>query len=450
MNRSVFRRRFQASGVLFLASCAVVLVALITPAGAVEVQRVTGGGVEAWLVEDHSIPIISVDFAFRGGAALDPQDKAGLARFTMALLDEGAGDLDSQAFQARLEALAVELSFHATRDTVGGDMRTLSANRDAAFDLLRLALSEPRFDAEPVARVRSQIEAHLRQSAEDPGDLASRRFFAAAYPDHPYGQPVDGTLETIAAVTVDDLRTFAARRIARSNLIIGVVGDITAAQLEALLQSTFAPLPEQAAPDTVPDAAPEPGGSVIVIDQAVPQSVILFGQRGVKRDDPQFYAATVLNHILGGGSFTSRLYEEVRELRGLAYSVSTDLYPLDHSGLLNGGAATANARAAETIAIVQDEWRRMAENGVTEDELNDAKTYLTGSFPLRFTNSGSIAGMLVGMQLYDLGIDYIDRRNDLIEAVSLDDVNRLAGTLLTPDRLLFVVAGRPDGLDATN
>lgn len=430
------------------------LIALLTtgasPAGAVEVQRVVAGGVEAWLVEDDSIPIISVDIAFRGGAALDPEGKAGLARFTMALLDEGAGDLDSQAFQARLEALAVELSFYAGRDTVGAEMRTLTENRYAAFDLLRLALTEPRFDAEPVARVRNQIEAHLRQSAEDPGDLAGRRLFAALYPEHPYGRPADGTLETIAAITADDLRGFAARRLARSNLVIGVVGDISAGDLAAVLETTFAGLPEQAAPDTVSEVAPKPGGNVIVIDQAVPQSVILFGQQGVQRNDPEFYAATVLNHILGGGSFTSRLYEEVRESRGLAYSVSTQLYPLDHSGLLSGSAATANARVAETVSIVREEWRRMAQNGVTEAELNDAKTYLTGSFPLRFTNSASIAGMLVGMQLYDLGIDYIDHRNDLIEAVTLDDVNRLAGTLLAPDRLLFVIAGQPAGLPATN
>lgn len=442
--------RLGRRGISVWLSAVLLLVAMVVPAGAVEVQRVAAGGVEAWLVEDHSIPIISVDIAFRGGAALDPEDKFGLARFAMALLDEGAGDLDSQAFQARLEALALELSFHAGRDTVGAGMRTLTGNRDEAFDLLRLALSEPRFDAEPVARVRNQIEAHLRQSAEDPGDLASRRFFAAAYPDHPYGQPVDGTLDTIATINVDDLRAFAGRRLARSNIVIGVVGDITAAALAPLLESTFANLPEQAAPDTVSEVAPKPGGSVIVIDQAVPQSVILFGQKGVQRNDPEFYAATVLNYILGGGSFTSRLYEEVRESRGLAYSVSTHLQPLDHSSLLSGGAATANERAAETVAIVREEWQRMAETGVTEEELNDAKTYLTGSFPLRFTNSRSIAGMLVGMQLYDLGIDYIDHRNDLIEAVTRDDVNRLARTLLTPNQLLFVIAGQPAGLPVTN
>jgi zinc protease len=367
-----------------------------------------------------------------------------------ALLDEGAGDLDSQAFQRKLEDLSIRLRFDAGLDTVGGGLRTLTENRDAAFDLLRLALTRPRFDAEPVARVRSQIEAGLRQSAEDPNSVANEKLFATLFPDHPYGRPVEGTLESIAAISADDLGGFVGRRVARDNLVVGVVGDITPEELAGLLQSTFGDLPATAAPVAVTDVAPAAAGETIVVDKPARQSAIVFAQRGLKRDDPDVYAATVLNHILGGGSFTSRLYDQVREKRGLAYSVHTSLAPLDHAAMIVGGAGTANERAAETLVVIRDQWRRVAEDGVTADELADTKTYLTGSFPLRFTSSGRIARILVAMQVHELGIDYLDRRNGLIEAVTLDDVNRLAATLLDPDALTFVVAGQPDGIAATD
>ncbi|MCW5699852.1 MAG: insulinase family protein [Rhodospirillales bacterium] len=425
------------------------ILTVISPlARAVEVQRVTANGIEAWLVEDHSIPVISVHVAFRGGAVLDPSGKEGLTRLAMALLDEGAGDLDALSFQRRLEDLAVELSFSAHSETVGARMRTLSENRDAAFELLRLALTAPRFDPEPVARVRGQLEARLRQTMQDPDDLASRRFLAEAFPGHPYGRPVDGTLTSIAAITTDDLRAFAAERFARDNVVIGVVGDLTATDLQALLSATFGKLPEHAVLATVPEVLPAAGADVAVIDRPVPQSVLKWGQKGLKRDDPDFYVATVLNHILGGGSFTSRLFEEVREARGLAYSVYTYLHPFDHSALLMGGAATANERVAETIDVVREQWRRLAKDGVSEVELDDAKTYLIGSFPLRFTQSGEIAAMLVGMQLDNLGIDYLDRRNALIDAVTREDVDRLARRLLDENSLIVVVAGQPKGLEA--
>ena len=425
------------------------VVAFAPAAGAVEVQPVTAGGVEAWLVEDHSNPIIAVGIAFRGGAALDPAGKAGLARMTAALLDEGAGDLDSQAFQGRLEDLAIQLRFDAELDSVGGHLRTLSDNRDAAFDLLRLALTQPRFDEEPVARIRSQLASGIRQNAEDPDHLAGERFVAAMFAGHPYGRPVEGTLDSIAAITADDLRAFVGRRLARDNLVIGVVGDISAGELARLLQTTFADLPATAAPASVADVLPATTGATTVVDTPARQSAIVFGQRGLKRDDPDFYAATVLNHILGGGSFTSRLYDQVREKRGLAYSVHTSLWPLDHAAMIMGGAGTANERAGETLAVIREQWREIAEGGVTAEELADAKTYLTGSFPLRFTSSDRIARILVAMQLENLGIDYLDRRNGLIEAVTLDDVNRLAATLLDPDALTFIVAGQPDGIVAT-
>lgn len=413
---------------------------------AMDVQRVVVDDLEAWLFEDHSNPMIAVSIAFRGGAALDPPGKEGLARLTAALLDEGAGDLDSQAFQLRLDELAITLRFDAGRDTFGGTLRTLVAHREEAFALLKLALTASRFDPEPVARMKSQLQTMLRRSAEDPGGVASDRFFGAVFPDHPYGRSVEGTEESIAAITVADLRDFVDRRLTRDNLVVGVAGDITPEDLASLLKSTFADLPERSAPAAVRETEVAAAPAVIVVDKAARQSAIIFGQRGLKRDDPDFYAATVMNRILGGGSFTSRLYQEVRDKRGLAYSVRSSLVPFARAGLIMGSAGTANERTGETIAVVRDQWRRMAEEGATPEELADAKTYLVGSFPLRFTSNGNIAAILVAMQIYDLGIDYLDRRNALMKAVTLDDVNRVAKALLEPAALTMIVVGEPHGM----
>ena len=430
---------------LFLAFALVL--AVIRPAAAIDVQRVVSpGGIEAWLVEDHTNPIIAARFTWLGGGALDPDGKEGLADMASALIDEGAGELTSQEFQTRLEDLAVTLRFDAGYDTFGGRLKTLSGNRDAAFDLARLAVTAPRFDAEPVERIRSQIISGLKRDSEDPDEVAQRTLTRLLFPDHPYGRQVDGTEDSIAAITIADMKGFAAGRLARNNLIVGVVGDITAADLAPLLDATFGGLPGEAAPWTVSEVEPAAKGETRVVSKPVPQSAIVFAHAGLKRDHPDYYAAVVMNYVLGGGSFASRLHSEVREKRGLAYSVYSGLYPYRHSALVWGAAGTANARVGETVEVVRKEWRRMAEHGLTGDELTDAKTYLTGSFPLRFSSSGRIASILVAMQVNDLGIDYLERRNGLIEAVTLEDANRVARQILDADKLTVVVVGQPEGL----
>lgn len=422
-------------------------VMVVPAAAAVQIQKVTAGGVEAWLVEDHANPIISARIAFRhAGSAIDPPEKSGLSRMAAALLDEGAGDLDSQAFQAKLEDLAIRLSFDADRDNFGGTLTTLTANRDVAFQLLRLALTQPRFDAEPMARIRSQLEAQLRREAEDPESRANRQLWATLFPDAPYGRPVMGTAESLSHITRTDLLRFVRERLARDTLVLGVVGDVTPAELTTLLQQSFGGLPDKAVSVSLGDMALGGFGRTVVVDMNVPQSAVAFAQPGLKRDDPRFYALTVLNQILGGSGLSSRLFDEVREKRGLVYGVYTSPVPLDHAALILGGAGTANERVEETVSVIRQVWRNFAEHGASENELGDAKTFLTGSFPLRFAGSSRLAGLLTSIQLENLGIDYLDRRNQLIESVSLDDVNGLANHLLAADALTFVVVGRPQGL----
>lgn len=427
------------------------LLAASWPARAVEVKRViVGEGIEAWLVEDHANPIISVSFAFRGGgAAADPAGKEGLASMVSGLLDEGAGPFDAQAFQRQLEDLAIDLGFDAALDNFTGTLRTLSQNRERAFELLRLALNQPRFDAEAVARIRGQIESALRRQAEDPDTIANQRFWATMFPGHPYGRPVDGTPKSVGAISAADLKDFVKQRLGRDRLVIGVVGDITAADLEPLLTTTFATLPATTTGAAIADVAPRANGQTLVVPMAVPQSALVFGQPGLKRDDPRYYALTVLNQLMGGGGLTSALFAEVREKRGLAYSIYTAPVPLDHAALIIGRAGTANARAGETVRVTREEWRRFASGeGITPERVADVKTYLTGSFPLSFTSSSRIANILVSMQLERLGIDYLDRRNRLIEAVSVEDVRTLARQVLDPTTLSFVVVGEPQGVSS--
>ncbi len=433
-----------------LALAATVFVLYAMPAKATQIERVVSpGGIEAWLVEDHLNPIISMHLAFRGGSALDPKGKEGLANMVSTLLDEGAGDLDSKAFQQTLEDNSITLRFSAARDSFGARVQVLTEYRDLAFDLLRQAMTKPRFDAEPVSRLRAQLLANLRHESEDADAIAGKALMKALYPDHPYGRPTGGTPDSVAAIQIADMRAFVQERLALDTLAVGVVGDITAKELAPLLDKTFGTLPAKAAPWQVPDVAPKTAGRTIVIEKPLKQSNILFADRGLMRKDPDFYAAYVMNHILGGGGFTSRLYTEVREKRGLAYSVYTYLHPMDHSAVYVGGAGTANARVAETIKVVGDEWAKLAKDGVTEAELTAAKQYLTGSFPLRFTATERIASILVGMQTEELGMDYLDKRNSYIEAVGLDDIRRVARKLLHPDDLTVVVVGEPKGVKPT-
>lgn len=427
-----------------------VLMLGLAPAKAVTVQQVTSpDGIVAWLVEDHSIPLTSIEFSFRGGAALDPEGKDGLANLVAGLLDEGAGELDSQTFQGRLSDLSISLRFSAGLDTFRGSFKTLNRHRNEAVDLLRLALTQPRFDEEPVERIRQQVLTSIRRRSNDPDRIASQTLWRAVFADHPYGRPLRGTNSSVSAITVDDIRSFVERRLAKDTLIVGAVGDISAAELATVLDTAFGNLPDAAASPQLQKANTASSGQTFVIEQNVPQSVITFSQPGLARDDADYYVAYVMNYILGGGGFSSRLYEEVREKRGLAYSVYSYMNPMEAGALISGGVSTVNARAGESLAVIRAEWARMRDSGITHEELDDAKRYLTGSWPLSFDNTGQMARRLVGMQYSELGIDYLDRRNDFIEAVQLDDVNRVARQILDPKKFTVVVVGKPEGIEPT-
>ena len=431
-------------GALALLFAAVLSMGVARASGIVEVK--SPGGITAWLIEDHTLPLIAVQFSFDGGAALDPPGQEGRANLAMDLLDEGAGELDSQAFKSRVEDLSVRLDFDASYDAVGGTMRTLSANADAAFDLLRLSVTSPRFDPAAIERVKSQVSSELREGAEAPRVIADRIWWRTAFPDHPYGRRSAGSLASIATLTADDLRRFVAERFGRDKLTVGVVGDITPERLQALLDRTFGALPAHAAVAAVAETAAFDEGALLVVNMPIPQSVVTFGERGIKRNDPDWYAALVMNEILAGNGVTSRLTAEIREKRGLAYGVGAGLSPLRHAGILYGRVATRNDRVGDVLDILHSEWRRFRDDGPTPAELAAAKTYLIGSFPLSLDTTSRLAGMLVSLQVEKLGTDYIEQRAKALAAVTVDDVRRVAKRLLDPDRLRIVIVGAPKGL----
>ena len=431
---------------LIAAAAASIAALAAQPAGATTVQRVVSpGGIVAWLVHEPSLPLVALNFAFVGGATQDPADKPGVGYMVSSLLDDGAGELDAKAFQQRLEENAVELRFSVTQDYFYGSIRLLKDRREQSFDLLRLALNQPRFDADAVSRVREQILSGLRRETTDPGSIANRAWWAAAFPSHPYGRPTNGSLTSVPAITVDDLRTFARQVLTRDTLKIAAVGDIDAATLGQTLDRVFGALPATGTRAAVPDVAPRDGGRRIVTQLAVPQAVVRLGGAGIMRKDPDFIPAYVVNHVLGGGSFTSRLYDEVREKRGLAYGVSSYLMTMRHAALFMANTQTQANSTREALELIEAQVQRMVKDGPSEDELAKAKAYLKGSYALNFDTSTKIASILLQNQLDELGIDYIDKRNGLMDAVTIEDARR-AAKRLDQGGLLVTVVGQPKDL----
>jgi zinc protease len=421
-----------------------IITTLSGPAHAMKIQTIKSpGGIEAWLVEEHAVPMMAMRFAFEGGSSQDPTGNEGLANFLSAMLDEGAGDLTSREFQERMEEISMRMRYEDSKDAFYGNFETLTANRDEAAKLLKLAINTPRFDTDAVERIRQQLQAALAYAARNPEKVALNEWYAVAFEGHPYARPSAGTEETVAKITGDDLEGYRKRIFAKDTLKVVAVGDINAEQLGALLDEVFGDLPATADLVAVSKTSPVSGGRQKVVEMNVPQSVAVFGLGAMERKDPDFIPTFVLNHILGGGGFASKLMEEVREKRGLAYSVYTYVYPYQHTSIFSGSVATRNEAIGESLDVIREEFKQMAENGPTQTELDNAKKYLIGSYPLRFDTNAKIASQLLGLRMDDFGPEYIDNRNDMMAAVTLDDVKRVAKRLLNTDDLIVTIVGKP-------
>ncbi|MGA0616531.1 M16 family metallopeptidase [Paracoccus sp. KR1-242] len=429
-----------------------VFVALASlPARAIEIQEITSpGGIKAWLVEDHSIPFTALSLMFKGGASLDAPEKRGAINLMTALLEEGSGQMNSVQYAEAVEGLGAMNRFDVGDDALTVSARALTENRDQAADLLRQALTDPRFDADAVERVRAQVQSVILSEATDPSSIAAKEMARLSWGDHPYATSINGTAESVKALTRDDLIDAKNRVLARDRVVVAAAGDISAEDLGKLIDKILGGLPEKGSAPLPEPAKLGLTGGVTVIDWDSPQTVVNFAQPGLPMSDPDYFAAFVADHILGGGGFSSRLMDQIREKRGLTYGVGTGLSNGVYGETWAGAMASANEKVAEAIGLIRQEWDRFSQSPVSDKELTDAKTYLTGEYPLRFNGNGKIASILAGMQLIGLPADYVNTRNSKIEAVTAEDVQRVAKRLLHSDQIRFVLVGRPQGISASN
>jgi zinc protease len=410
-----------------------------------DIQEVTAGGRSAWLIEDHSVPVVSLAWAWRGGAALDAAEHAGALAMGAALLTEGAGDLDNVAFADALRDDAIGLGFEAQRDGFEGGVRALRTALPEAVRLANLAMRAPRLDASAVTRVRGRAVAGARSALETPRGQVGRAFWAAAYPNHPAGRPTGGTVETLTALPESAIREGLARQVRADGMLIAAAGAITPIELAAILPELFAGLPA-GAPAEPPALPAFRSFGRVVVEVPSPQSAILFGHDGLPVSDPDWEAAQVVLRVLSGGGFSSRLMEAVRVRRGLAYGIGGGLDTLFGQGVITGSSATDNARVADTLAVTRDEWSRMAAEGPTAAELEDAVAFLTGNLPLQFTDSRRIAGTLLALRRNGRPKEWLNERAARLQALTPARTAEVARRLLRPDALSVAVAGRPEGV----
>ena len=416
--------------------------------GLIDIQEITStNGLKAWLVEDHSVPVIALKFNFKNiGAKLDPAEKQGLARMVSNTMDEGAGALDSQAFQKELQDLSITLRFSAGRDNFGGELKTLTKNKARALELLKSALTQPRFDAGPVERMRKANQSRIRAALADPEWMAARILNDRVFEHHPYAQNSGGTITSLNNITREDLIAFH-KLLAQDKLIIAAAGDITAQELSALLDDVFIGLPQTSRTESIENLEPQHQAETYLYKKDIPQTVITLRQKGIDRNDPAYHTAQVMNFILGSSGFGSRLTKEIREKRGLTYGVYSFFSDMEHADLMGVSTSTKNESTAELLDLIKAEWRKMKEHPVSEEELKAAQSYLIGSLPLSLTSTDQIASLLLSIQYDNLPLDYLDQRQTAIETVTPQDIQNLAKDLLTPENFITVLVGQPIGIE---
>jgi zinc protease len=413
-----------------------------------DIQEVTSpDGIKAWLVEDHTVPVIAVNFAFTGaGSVLEGADKQGLARMLSNTLDEGAGNLDSQAFQKELQDLSISLSFGASRDDFSGSLKTTTLNSKRAFELLEMALTKPRFDAEPVERMRAANLSRVRSSLSDPDWIAARLMNDTAFAGHPYALNSGGTLTSLGKITVEDLKAFHKNYLGKNNLVVSVAGDMTKEQLAKLLDEVFGQLPDVKLPAPPAMLTQQNANTVTVYNKDIPQTIIEIMQPGIDRKDKDYQTAQVMNFILGSSGFGSRLTEEIREKRGLTYGIYSSYLDMKLFDGMGVSTSTENKNAGEIISLVKAEWKKIKDIPVTEKELKDAQTYLTGSIPLALTSTDAIAGLLLSLQVDGMPADYLEQREKAIKATTAADVQRVAKRILDENKFTVILVGKPEGI----
>ena len=408
------------------------------------------GGITAWLVEDHTLPIISIEFSFKeAGSARESKERQGLARLVSNTLDEGAGDYDSQTFQKALTDHSISLSFGVGRDDFSGSLKTLTRHKDKALELMSLALTKPRFEQDAIDRMKAANIARIKSSMSEPDWIAARLQNDLSYVDHPYALNSGGTLTSLNAITRDDLQNFVKTNLTRDRLHIGVAGDISADELGQVLDQLFSGLPATATTSAIKDTTIQNLGKTYLYQQDIPQSFLSLVGDGLDYRDPDYYPALIMNFVLGGSGFGSRLTEEVREKRGLTYGINSYLFDMDHASGFSIGLSTENKNAGEALKIIHQEMSRMRDEGITAEELKGAQDYMVGSLPMSFSSTAAIASTTRWLQEADYPMNHYDRYPELIRAVTLADIQRVSKRLLHPEKMLTILVGQPVGIKAT-
>ncbi len=412
-----------------------------------DIQKVTSpNDIEAWLVEDKNLPIISIKFSFKGAGSVNlEKDQQGISQLLSNMLDEGAGDYTSQAFQQELSDHSISLSFGSSRDNFGGSLKFLTREKDKAVNLLSLALNKPRFDSEPLGRMKQANITRIKSSQGDPDWIAARIFNDRAYENHPYALNSGGTITSLSNITADDLRNFKQNHLTKDRLHVGVSGNINAEELALLLDSVFGDLPETATQSSIQKINIQNKSNLYFYQKDIPQSIIMMAMDTIDELDEDYYTLQILNHIFGASGFGSRLMEEAREKNGLTYGIYSGLNNSEYIDALTISTSTKNETVDQMLDIIKTEMVKIHTN-ITDEEIKKAQDYIIGSMPLSLTNNDSIASIILNMQINDRPIDYLDAYKKKIMAVTKDSVSRLAQKILTPNNMLTIIVGNPENL----
>ncbi len=402
----------------------------------------TSRGTPVLFVATHDLPILDVRVVFRGGSAREGS-KAGLAVLTANLLTQGAGPWDADALAERLESLGAELDTGALRDMAYASLRTLSQpqTRASAVEILMQVLANPQFREEDFRRVQRNTLIRLRRDEQDPGVLGRKALYRLIYGDHPYGSHPEGTLESVAALTREDVIAFHRRFYCAENAVLALVGDLNRGEAEQLAEQLTAALPPGEAAPPLPPVPDLPEAVQERIPFPATQTHIYLGQSGMKRGDPDYFPLYVGNHILGGSGLVSLLMEEIREKRGLSYSVSSRFIPMEARGPFILGLSTKNDQAEQAQALLLETLKRFRSQGPTEKELEAAVKNLTGGFPLRIASNRKIVQYLAMMAFYHLPLDYLDTFSDRVAAVTPEAIREAFQRRIHPQRLATVIVG---------
>lgn len=402
----------------------------------------TKSGIEFWFVQDNSIPIISLSFSFKGGSSLELQDQHGLANLMVSLMDEGTRNLNSQEFKKLMKLNGMKLSFSSQKDRIDGVFQVISSQADQGFELFKEALNYPRFSEDEIKKVKNQISSSIKIDQSNISTIASNKFNEYFFGDHIFKRNIKGTIKSLENLNRQDILNFHKKSFQKNNLVIGVAGDITDEKIKNLIESVFGKLQDKfAIPDIELFSNLSTGKQVFKMK--TPQTSVLFGHPGLKRNNEDFFALRIANYILGGGGFQSRLYKNIREKKGLVYSVYSYLLPFESDGVIVGGFQTRNKSVYETINSVKKNWKSMNTRGVSKEELSNAKAYFNGSFTRNFTSTSSIAALLKIVQYYKLGENYFQNREKIINNIDYEMVNRVASKYFKTENLFFMIVGDP-------